>query len=73
MRWYASFESLSTYDLIFVAPSHLRRAEIYDRLGDDSRAAEHYARFVDLWRHADPDLRPMVDSAKQRLSRLRDP
>ena len=53
-----------------MAPSHLRRAEIYERLGDKSQAVEHYTRFLDLWKDADPELQPTVRDVKQRLAKL---
>jgi tetratricopeptide (TPR) repeat protein len=68
LRWYGSFEEISVYDLVFVAPSHLRRAEIYETLGERERAAFHYERFIELWSDADPELRTMVDDAAARLA-----
>ncbi len=53
-----------------LAPSHLRRAELYEELGDDERARRHYARFLELWQDPDPELRPMVESARHALERL---
>jgi tetratricopeptide (TPR) repeat protein len=68
--WYGSVEQISMYDLVFLAPAHLRRAEIYERRGQLDRAAGHYQRFVELWSNCDPELRPLVDHAEQRLSEL---
>jgi tetratricopeptide (TPR) repeat protein len=70
IHWYGSFPEISVYDLVFWAPSHLRRAEIYERLGERERAAFHYNRFVELWSEADPELRFMVDHAAARLAGL---
>lgn len=70
LRWYETFPDPSRYDLVYLAPSHLGRAEIYDRLGEPTRAAEHYARFIELWRDADPELQPLVNHARERLERL---
>jgi DNA-binding SARP family transcriptional activator/tetratricopeptide (TPR) repeat protein len=55
---------------LFVPLSHLRVAEIYDRLGDREKAARHYHLFTLLWRDADPELRPLVDQAERRLGAL---
>jgi tetratricopeptide (TPR) repeat protein len=63
LRWYGSFEQISMYDFVFLAPSHLRRAEIYD-------ARRHYARFIELWSDCDSELRPLVEEAEQRLAAL---
>lgn len=70
LEWYDSFGAVSIYDLVYLAPSHLRRAEIYERLGDRERAIEHYTRFVQLWADADPGLLPMVRRAEERLAAL---
>ncbi|MCH7876158.1 MAG: protein kinase [Gemmatimonadetes bacterium] len=70
LRWYSSVVGTSPNELIYLAPSHLRRAEIYERLGQPEKAAEHYARFVELWADCDPELRPVVDDAKERIARL---
>jgi tetratricopeptide (TPR) repeat protein len=70
LRWYGSFPEPGGYDLIYLAPSHLRRAEIYERQGDSRRAALHYARFVELWEECDPELRPTVERARERLAEL---
>jgi hypothetical protein len=68
IHWYGSFDRIPMFDLVFLA--HLRRAEIYDRRGQLDQAARHYARFVEIWSDCDPELRPIVDRAEQRLSEL---
>jgi hypothetical protein len=55
---------------VYLAPSHLRQAEIYDRRGDRSQAARHYRRFIELWREADPELQQTVTEARVRLAAL---
>lgn len=70
IRWYGSFEQISVYDLVFLAPSHLRRAEAFLSLDDVDQARTHYARFIDLWSGCDPELRPMVERARERLIQL---
>ncbi len=51
---------------------HERLGELYEARGDYARAASHYARFVDLWKDADPELQPRVAQARRRLAQLRD-
>lgn len=68
--WYANMVELSPFELPYLAMSHLRRAEIYDELGELDDAAEHYTRFVQLWKDADPEFQPQVASARQRLEEL---
>jgi|GEM_PF-3950415 len=70
--WYGSFADGRLRDLAYLAPSYLRRAEIHDRAGDAARAMRYYARFTDLWRDCDPELRPAVERAERRLAELRE-
>jgi DNA-binding SARP family transcriptional activator/TolB-like protein len=70
LRWYATFPDPVARDLAYLAPSHLRRAEIHEAAGDPDQAAIHYRRFIDLWADADPQLQPEVSRARERLVRL---
>jgi tetratricopeptide (TPR) repeat protein len=70
LRWIDASFQRSPSEIAYAAPMHLQRAEIYERLGDREKAAEHYRRFVELWRECDPPLRPRVEEAKARLARL---
>lgn len=70
LRWYGSFPEPAGYDLVYLAPSHLRRAEIHERRGEHDRAAFHYTRFLELWEECDPELRPVVEAARGRLRQL---
>jgi hypothetical protein len=65
---YDSF--LNAYDLPWIAAAHLRRAQIYDRLGNRRQARFHYGRFVKLWKDCDPAFRPMLERARAALARL---
>jgi tetratricopeptide (TPR) repeat protein len=71
LAWYASLGELSPFELPFLAPSHLPQAEIYERLGRRAEAAKHYARFIDLWKDADPEFQAAVATAEGRLKELR--
>ncbi|MEJ2679311.1 MAG: hypothetical protein P8174_09600, partial [Gemmatimonadota bacterium] len=52
-------------------PSVLERlADLCEQRGDRARAAMYYARFVDLWKDADPALQPRVAAARRALARL---
>jgi tetratricopeptide (TPR) repeat protein len=70
LEWYDSFWMPSIYDVIHLAPSHLRRAEIYRRLGDAEQARQHYVRFIELWQDADPEFQPQVAAAREALEAL---
>lgn len=61
----------SIQGLVYLGPSYLRRAEIYEHLGDTENAIIYYTRFLELWQDADPALQTnWVEPARQRLDRL---
>jgi tetratricopeptide (TPR) repeat protein len=70
LGWFHSIAERAAYELVYLAPAHLRQAEIYDRRGNRTQAAQHYKRFIELWREADPELQPVVDEARTKLARL---
>jgi tetratricopeptide (TPR) repeat protein len=70
LGWFRSIAERAAYELVYLAPSHLRQAEIYDRRGDRDEAVKHYRRFIELWHKADPELQPVVDGARKRLAEL---
>ena len=70
LPWYASFVRGSVHDLVHAAPSYLREAAIYERLGEIKCARERYGRFATAWRDCDPELRPLLDDARAGLERL---
>ncbi len=47
-----------------------RLGELYDSRGEPDRAAEYYARFVELWADADEELQPRVRAAQARLEEI---
>jgi tetratricopeptide (TPR) repeat protein len=57
-------------ELYYLAPAHLLRAEIQQRLGNREAAAEQYSRFIALWRSCDQPLRPVVEGARAQLARM---
>jgi serine/threonine-protein kinase len=48
----------------------LDRARIAESLGEREKAMDSYQFVVDVWRHADPELRPYVREASSGLKRL---
>ena len=48
----------------------MERARVFDRLGRRDEAARDYAFVVEAWRGADPELQPVVRSAREALARL---
>lgn len=67
LPWYRSL----AYDLLYTGPAELRQAQIYEHKGNRRRAIEHYTRFIELWRECDPELQPLVQHARDALTRLR--
>ena len=53
----------------FYAKSFLMLGKIYEQLGDTAKAIEHYEKFLDLWKDADPGI-AAVEDAKERLAKL---
>jgi serine/threonine-protein kinase len=70
-------EAIAIYGSLYWNPwaeaiGYMRRAELHERRGETEAALRYYARFVTLWRDADPHLQPQVEAAKRALERLRD-
>ena len=59
------------WNMLYETPWSLRRlAEYYDQVGNVAKATAYYARFIELWRDADPELQPQVEAAQRRLDQL---
>ena len=69
LPWYAALEDVGTS--VYLAPSLFRRGKVYEALSESNRAAEHYARFIELWEDCDPELRPRLAQAEERLAALK--
>jgi serine/threonine protein kinase/Tfp pilus assembly protein PilF len=68
-----SFDHLaesSVFEFVYLPLAHLWRAEAYNRLGHAKEAAANYETFIDLWKDCDPELRPMLQLARQKLEGL---
>jgi tetratricopeptide (TPR) repeat protein len=70
LRWLRNGFQETPLELVLLAPAHFRQAELYERLGDRKQAADHYSRFIQLWKRCDPELRPSIEQAKVRLASL---
>lgn len=57
-------------DWLLLAPNYLKRAEVYEKIGQRENAIEQYLRFIRLWEDCDPELRPIVDDAQRKLTSL---
>lgn len=67
LRWLETFPDASGYDLVYLAPAHLARAQLHERRGERAAAVAEYRRFIRLWKDCDPELRPLVDEALRRV------
>jgi tetratricopeptide (TPR) repeat protein len=73
LGWYDSFGWCWGYEFVYLAPAHLRRAQIYEHLGQPDKAIEHYAMFVGCWSDCEGgELRPLVQEAEAKLRELRE-
>lgn len=70
LAWYGATAETGLDQLAYLAPAHLREAEIYEKMGEKEKAEEHYRRFVELWKECDPELRPRVEEARRKLVEL---
>jgi eukaryotic-like serine/threonine-protein kinase len=66
----AVHEASRSADILTRPLVYRRLAELHDAAGNRQQAVEHYARFVQLWQHADPELQPQVRAAQQRIASL---
>ena len=59
-------------DDLYLAAVYKRLGELYEARGNRPKTASNYAKFVGLWKDADPELQPKVREARARLVRLSD-
>jgi tetratricopeptide (TPR) repeat protein len=59
----------SLREVQWLGPTYKRLGELYEDR-DRQTALDYYAKFVDLWREADPELQPVVEEVRQRMAEL---
>ena len=70
-RWYSTIPTPDGYEVPLVAPATLARARLAESEGRTTDAIELYERFARLWADCEPELRPLVEEARQRADSLR--
>ena len=71
----AEYKRLITFDhkreeRYLIHPKYyFRLAELYEQKGEKAKAIDHYEKFLNLWKNADPDILEVIE-AKKRLSEL---
>jgi hypothetical protein len=70
LSWFGSLGALSAPECAFRAPAQLRQAEIYEQRGNLTDAVAHYSRVVELWQDADPEIQPLVEAARRKMTTL---
>jgi hypothetical protein len=67
-QWYGSLSE--QYDSMYLPLIHLRMGQISERARNVRAAADHYMRFIALWKDCDPELGPLADQATGALQKL---
>ena len=69
---YESMRAASSWrtDPFALAPTLERLGQLYDEREEWAKASGYYARFVELWKDADPELQPRVQAAQRRLDEI---
>jgi DNA-binding SARP family transcriptional activator len=73
LRWYGTLDEFSIFDLALAPMAQLRRGRIYEELGEPAAAAAEYGRVVSAWPDPDPELRWLIEAARQGLARVTGP
>lgn len=68
--WYAAVPNGSWMDYVYLAPTHVRRGQLAERLGRREVAAGHYRKALELWREPDAGLAALRQEAADGLARV---
>lgn len=69
-QWFDNLDEAIVSSAPHIAYILLRRAQIADARHESEKARDLYARFLKLWDNPDPELRPVVEQARNRLAAL---
>ncbi len=62
--------TLLTDDRHVLGPTYRKLGELYEARGEFAKALEYYVKLAELWKDADPELRPTVDEVLRRIDEL---
>jgi tetratricopeptide (TPR) repeat protein len=65
LRWFASMSQRTAYEIVYLAPAALRAARLHSQERNDAAARRSAQIFLSAWTEPDPQLRPLVDEARQ--------
>ncbi|HMC35770.1 MAG TPA: hypothetical protein VKH65_15230, partial [Myxococcales bacterium] len=71
LRWASTVDATLGEQIIWFAPALLLQGELQELLGAREEAAAAYARVIELWKECDPELRPQLVKARQKLEAVR--
>lgn len=72
LQWYNSlWDGYLSWGGDHLGTTYLRTAAAYENQGETEMAAQYYAKFVDLWKDADPRYQELVEQARQREQQIR--
>lgn len=68
--WYGAVPNGSWMDYVYLAPTHVRRGQLAERMGRGAVAAGHYRKALELWREPDAELSALRREASEGLARV---
>jgi hypothetical protein len=57
-------------DAFELGPTYERLAALHEESGNTAKAIYYYGKLVELWKDADPELRPRVEAARRAIEAL---
>jgi len=70
LAWYQTFESWPMADVVFLAPSLLRRGRLFEMAGQRDSARVAYTRALELWSASDVRFAPELERIRARVASL---
>jgi DNA-binding SARP family transcriptional activator len=68
--WYGAMVQRGVEELLVLGPSLRRLGELAERRQDYESARKHFARYVQLMSHADPEMQSLLDEVRRKLASL---